>query len=93
MRHFANERAFILIPVSVILGRSWAFGAFFLWTLKSGQYDEPAGASARVFCWMMMPAREPALASAFSTAAVIPSAVAATGRNSLGFTGDQPTDS
>ncbi|SPJ22871.1 cbb3-type cytochrome oxidase assembly protein CcoS [Palleronia abyssalis] len=35
----------ILIPVSVTLGLA-GLGAF-LWTLKSGQYDDPAGDQAR----------------------------------------------
>lgn len=37
---------FILIPVSVILGGLGLCA--FLWTLKSGQHDDPQGASARV---------------------------------------------
>ena len=36
----------ILIPVSVILGGLGLCA--FLWTLRSGQYDDEAGASARI---------------------------------------------
>lgn len=37
---------FILIPVSIILGGLGL--AAFLWTLKSGQYDDVDGAAARI---------------------------------------------
>lgn len=37
---------FILIPVSIVLGGLGL--AAFLWTLKSGQYDDVAGAAARI---------------------------------------------
>jgi cbb3-type cytochrome oxidase maturation protein len=37
---------FILIPVSIILGGVGL--AAFLWTLKSGQYDDVEGAAARI---------------------------------------------
>jgi cbb3-type cytochrome oxidase maturation protein len=37
---------FILIPVSIILGGAGL--AAFLWTLKSGQYDDVAGAAERI---------------------------------------------
>lgn len=36
----------ILIPISLILGSLGLCG--FLWTIRSGQYDDPDGASARV---------------------------------------------
>lgn len=37
---------FILIPVSIILGGLGL--AAFLWTLKSGQYDDVEGDAARI---------------------------------------------
>jgi cbb3-type cytochrome oxidase maturation protein len=37
---------FILIPVSIILGGVGL--AAFLWTLKSGQYDDVEGSAARI---------------------------------------------
>lgn len=37
---------FILIPVSIILGGLGLTA--FLWTLKSGQYDDVAGAAERI---------------------------------------------
>lgn len=37
---------FLLAPVSVLLGLA-AVGAFF-WTLRSGQYEDIAGAAARI---------------------------------------------
>ncbi|WP_295511723.1 cbb3-type cytochrome oxidase assembly protein CcoS [Sulfitobacter sp.] len=36
----------ILIPVSIILGALGLCG--FLWTLRSGQYDDAAGSAARL---------------------------------------------
>ncbi|MBQ0805023.1 MAG: cbb3-type cytochrome oxidase assembly protein CcoS [Sulfitobacter sp.] len=36
----------ILIPVSIILGGLGLCG--FLWTLRSGQYDDAAGSAARL---------------------------------------------
>lgn len=37
----------LLIPVSLILGLA-ALTAF-IWTLRSGQYDDPTGSSMRIF--------------------------------------------
>lgn len=36
----------ILIPVSLILGGLGLFG--FIWTLRNNQYDDTAGAAARI---------------------------------------------
>jgi cbb3-type cytochrome oxidase maturation protein len=37
---------FYLIPIALAMG-AVALGAF-LWSLKSGQYDDPAGAAERI---------------------------------------------
>lgn len=40
-----NVLAF-LIPISLLLGGCGILG--FVWTLRSGQYDDPAGEAARI---------------------------------------------
>jgi cbb3-type cytochrome oxidase maturation protein len=36
----------ILIPLALVIGLCWL--AFFIWTVKSGQYDDMEGAAHRI---------------------------------------------